>query len=108
MVPMLQTTETVFARPFVGSMLELTHRFTGSSESTYSTTHSNIIHLPSSSMFDAKATYQITSAWMAFVGVNNLADQKSMSGAYAQSFWQKNTIYPGEGRFIYLGSAYKF
>ena len=107
MTPVWQITETVFYRPIMGCTIELTHRFTDSSNSTYSQTPANMIKLPPTNMFDSKITYQLTRDWVAFLGVNNLTDQKSMSAAY-NTDWDTHAIYPGEGRFMYLGSNYKF
>ncbi len=114
MTPVWQSTETVFCRPIHNFTVELTHRFIGSSDSTFSQAPADMIKLPAVNLFDAKATYQVTQAWMAFIGVNNIADKKSMSAAFATvpdpfpAFSFVHTIYPNEGRFIYLGSTYKF
>ena len=98
MVPRWQTTGTVFARPISGFRVELTHRYIG--EASASPATSGI--MPSANFFDTKISYEITPSWAAYTGVNNLMDKKSMSGNYYGS------IYPGEGRFMYLGSTYKF
>jgi iron complex outermembrane receptor protein len=107
MVPVWQSTSTVFVRPLTGLLIEFTHRFLGSSNSTFSTTPANMIELPAANMFDFKVSYQLTPAWLAYLGANNIADQKSMGAAFQTDFGA-NTIYPNEGRFIYLGSTYKF
>ncbi len=98
MVPRWQTTETVFARPLSGLVVELTHRYVG--ESTANSTTPGI--MPAASFFDFKVSYDVNFRWSVYSGVNNIADKKSM----AANFF--GDIYPNEGRFIYLGSAYKF
>lgn len=106
MVPVWQTTESVFFRPATGMLFEFTHRFAGGSDSTFSSTTTNMIRLPATNMFDVKVAYQLTEKWSASAGINNLTDRKSISGAFASS--GSGSIYPGEGRFMYLGSTYKF
>jgi outer membrane receptor protein involved in Fe transport len=98
MVPRWQTTGTVFARPISGCRVELTHRYIG--EASASPATSGI--MPSTNFFDAKISYEFSPSWAFYTGVNNLMDKKSMAGNYYGS------IYPGEGRFMYLGSTYKF
>jgi outer membrane receptor protein involved in Fe transport len=98
MVPRWQTTETVFSRPLTGLMVELTHRYLG--ESTASPSSSGI--MPAAGFFDTKISYDVTPRWSVYSGVNNIADKKSMAANFFGG------IYPNEGRFIYLGSTYKF
>jgi outer membrane receptor protein involved in Fe transport len=88
----------VFSRPLAGLMVELTHRYVG--ESTANSTTPGI--LPAASFFDAKISYDVNIRWSVYSGVNNIADKKSMSANFF------GDIYPGEGRFMYLGSTYKF
>jgi outer membrane receptor protein involved in Fe transport len=98
LVPRWQTSETVFSRPLPKLMVELTHRYVG--ESSASPSSSGIISAVS--FFDAKISYDITPAWFVYTGVNNLADTQSVGLNFFGG------LYPNEGRFIYLGSTYKF
>ncbi len=52
LVPEWQTTETVFCRPVSGSMIELTHRYVGSS----SANSTSAFRLPQVNFFDAKVS----------------------------------------------------
>ncbi len=96
--PKWNTNETVFVRPIKAATLSLTHRFQANSPASPASSGT----VPSVSFFDAKLTVEVNRRWSAYTGVNNIADRKNISANYFGS------IYPGEGRFAFLGSSFKF
>ncbi|MEI6712556.1 MAG: TonB-dependent receptor [Verrucomicrobiota bacterium] len=98
LTPAWQTSETLFYRPVTDCTVSVGHRYKGTSGSSPAGSGS----IPCVNFVDVKVTYDITAAWSAYAGVNNIADRKSISS----NVW--GAIYPDEGRFMFLGSTYKF
>lgn len=102
MVPKWRLTNTVFARPIERVEVSLTHRHIGSMPEDDSYFSASPDEVPHVDLFDAKISYRVTPNWRVYAGVNNIADQSYI--AY-QVF---GSIYPGQGRFTYVGTSLAF
>lgn len=106
MVPEWRVTNTVFVKPHAAWTLSLTHRHLGSSymDDFYATT--NPPKVSAEELFDAKIAYRPKPNWSVYAGVNNVFDRTTVS--YASTSFGTDSYYPGQGRFIYAGTAVRF
>jgi outer membrane receptor protein involved in Fe transport len=112
MTPAVRLTTTGTVRPVKNVEVSLTHKYIGESLVDDSYASNSPGRVAGVNLFDAKISYNASDKWRVFAGVNNVFDRSYVSYAtigFPPPFFAPTTVvYPGQGRFIYLGSSVSF